>query len=66
MVNCCKDCTERAFDCHSYCNRYKEAKEKHNQEQAELYIEKRKYRDYAEFHFRVVQQIKRKTNHRKK
>lgn len=65
MVNCCKDCTERILDCHSHCKRYKEAKEKHDQEQAEIRTAKRKYRDYVEFHYGVVQQIKKKSNHRK-
>lgn len=66
MVDCCKDCTERTLDCHVDCERYKEAKRKHDKRQAEIKKEKRDYRDYAQFHYGVVQQIKKKSNRRKK
>ena len=28
MINCCKDCTDRKFNCHSSCQKYLKAKTK--------------------------------------
>ena len=66
MVDCCKDCTERTLDCHVDCERYKEAKRKHDKRQAEIKKAKHDNMEYDQFHFRVVSQIKKKANHRKK